>query len=225
MAGVTNKGKYREADAYYRNQNVPTNFYIALVKLSNNHHTIDNAAAVDKGGGEVGIPITGHSLAAGDHIEINGTTNYDGQYYINSQTANEIVITATYNAETFGGTETVDEIPGTDTNTFSELSEIAAGNGYTSGGYQLSRDTTDFDSLTEDDTDDQAELLIKDVAWTASGGNIPDSGDGARFAVMLDDNGTVASRHVLGWWDLTSERSVVSGGVLTLQDMEIDLTE
>ena len=225
MAGMTNKGKYRLLDGFFRGQNMPTNLYIALVKLSNNHHTLDNAAAVDKGGGEVGIPITGHSFAAGDRIEINGSTNYDGQYVINSQTANEVVITETYNAETFGGTETADEIPGPDTNTFSELSEIAAGNGYTSGGYQLSLNTTDFDSLTEDDSDDQAELLVKDVSWVASGGNIPDSGDGARFAVMLDDNATIADRHVILYWDLTSERSILDGGTLTLQDLEIDGTE
>ena len=38
--------------------------------------------------------------------------------------------------------------PGVDTNTLSQLTEIAAGNGYTSGGYQLSRNSPDFDALT-----------------------------------------------------------------------------
>lgn len=68
--------------------------------------TIDNAAAVDKGGGLVGIPITGHPYAADDSVVIDGTSNYDGTYIIVSETANEIVITATYAAETFAGTET-----------------------------------------------------------------------------------------------------------------------
>ena len=36
--------------------------------------------------------------------------------------------------------------PTVDTNTFSELTEIAAGNGYTAGGISLSRNSTDFDA-------------------------------------------------------------------------------
>src|SRR3990172_12170180 len=60
--------------------------------------------------------------------------------------------------------------PGPDTNTLSQLTEIAAGNGYTTGGYQLTPNTTDFDVLTEDDTNDRALVQIKDVSWTASGG-------------------------------------------------------
>ena len=115
--------------------------------------------------------------------------------------------------------------PGADTNTLSQLTEIAAGNGYTSGGYQLSRNSTDFDSLTENDTDDRGELQIKDVTWTASGGSLPGSGNGARYAVLTDDNGTVGSREVYMYWDLTSDRSVSVGQVLTLQNCEIRINE
>lgn len=68
-------------------------------------NTIDNAAAVDKGDGLVGIPITANTFAAKDVTIISGTTNYDATYKIVSQTVNEIVITATYIAETFAGTE------------------------------------------------------------------------------------------------------------------------
>jgi hypothetical protein len=115
--------------------------------------------------------------------------------------------------------------PDADTNTFSELTEIANGNGYTSGGYQLSPNDTDFDTLTEDDSGDQGRILIKDVVWTASGGTLPASGNGARYAVLLDDNGTIGSREVLYYWDLTSDRQVSSGQTLTLQDLEVKLTE
>jgi hypothetical protein len=69
-------------------------------------NTIDNAAAVDKGDGTVGIPITAHDFNAKDVTTIAGTTNYNGTHKIVSQTANEIVITASYVAETFAGTET-----------------------------------------------------------------------------------------------------------------------
>ena len=115
--------------------------------------------------------------------------------------------------------------PGPDTNTFTELTEIAAGNGYTTGGYQLTPGATDFDSLTEDDTGDQGELQIKDVVWTASGGSIPDSGSGARYAVLLDDDGTIANREVYMYCDLSSARSVSDGQALTLQDCQIDINE
>lgn len=115
--------------------------------------------------------------------------------------------------------------PTADTNTLSQLTEITAGNGYTSGGISLTRNSTDFDSLVEDDTGDQGELQIKDLVWTASGGSIPGSGNGARYAVLTDDNVTVGSREVYIYWDLTSDRSVSDGQTLTLQDCQIDINE
>ena len=71
---------------------------------------IDNAAAVDKGGGKVGIPVTGHGLSTdgGEWITPAGTTNYDGSYLTDADTTvNELVIRATYTAETFTGDESI----------------------------------------------------------------------------------------------------------------------
>jgi hypothetical protein len=87
--------------------------------------------------------------------------------------------------------------PTADINTFGELTQIATGNGYTDGGYSL----------------------------TPNGTSIPDTGDGARYAVLLDDNVTIGSRIVIGWWDLTTDRSVSNGQTLTLQDLELRLQE
>ena len=115
--------------------------------------------------------------------------------------------------------------PTADTNTLSELTEIAAGNGYTSGGISVARNSTDFDTLTENDTNDRGEIQIKDLVWTASGGNLPASGSGARYAVLTDDNVTVGSRIVIAFWDLSSDRTVSSGQTLTLQNCELRLTE
>lgn len=115
--------------------------------------------------------------------------------------------------------------PTADTNTLSDLTEIAAGNGYTTGGISLNRNATDFDTLTENDANDRGEIQIKDLVWTASGGSIPASGGGARYAVLTDDNGTVANREVLYFWDLSSDQSVSDGQTLTLQDCEIRITE
>ncbi len=69
--------------------------------------SIDAAAAVDKGGGLVGIPITSHTFVVGEYVKIQDSLHYDVESLIDSQTANEIVITATYVAETFIGTEEV----------------------------------------------------------------------------------------------------------------------
>lgn len=116
--------------------------------------------------------------------------------------------------------------PTPEINTFTELTEIADTQGYTTGGYSLTPGTTDFDVITElDSTDDYALVQIKDMVWTASGGTLPASGDGARYAVLLDDNATIASRVVYAYWDLTSARQVSDGQTLTLQNCELRLTE
>jgi hypothetical protein len=115
--------------------------------------------------------------------------------------------------------------PTADTNTLGQLTEIAAGNGYTSGGISVARDSTDFDVLTENDTDDRGLIQIKDLVWTASGGNLPGSGSGARYAVLTDDNGTVGSREVWAYFDLSSDRVVSSGQTLTLADLELRINE
>ena len=115
--------------------------------------------------------------------------------------------------------------PDADTNVAGDLTEIAAGNGYTAGGYSLTPGATDFDVYSEDDTGDLGKIQIKDVVWSASGGPIPASGSGARYACLVDDNATVASRQVIFYWDLASDRTVSSGQDLTLADLEMRATE
>lgn len=115
--------------------------------------------------------------------------------------------------------------PTPDTNVFSDLVEISAGNGYISGGQAVARNTTDFDVSTEDDANDRALVQLKDFVWTAAGGALPASGLGARWAVLLDDNVTVASREVWAYWDLVSDRQVSDTQTLTLQNAEIRGTE
>ena len=112
-----------------------------------------------------------------------------------------------------------------DTNTKSELTEIANGNGYTTGGISLTKNSTDFDVLTEDDGNDRGLVQLKDIVWTASGGNLPSSGDGARYACITDDNVTQGSREVYAYFDLSSDRSVSDGQTLTLQDCELRINE
>ena len=115
--------------------------------------------------------------------------------------------------------------PSPDTNTLGELTQIASGNGYSSGGVQLTPNSADFDASGEDDANDYSFIQIKDVSWTASGGSLPASGNGARYAVLTDDNATVGTRQVVAFWDLTSDRQVSVGQTITLQDLEQRITE
>lgn len=55
-------------------------------------------------------------------------------------------------------------VPDADTNILSDLTEITAGNGYTSGGFQLDMNSTDFDVITEDDTNAKLKKHIKQLA-------------------------------------------------------------
>lgn len=78
-------------------------------------HTQDTAksinngeAAVNVGGGVVGIPCTAHGFQAGETVTIANTVNYNGdEVVLSTSTTNQVNITATYNAETFGADDTI----------------------------------------------------------------------------------------------------------------------
>lgn len=67
-----------------------------------------SGVAVDLGGGLVGLPYASHPFAAGETARITNTTNYNASEVVHANTtANQIVITSAFNAETFDGTEVV----------------------------------------------------------------------------------------------------------------------
>jgi len=116
-------------------------------------------------------------------------------------------------------------VPTAKTKTFSELTEIAAGNGYDSGGYQIAPNHTDFDVHIEDDDFDRAFIQIKDIIWNASGGPIPASGDGAHYAVLTDNNATIVDRDVFFTWDLEADKQTPDGQPFTLEDSTFRIEE
>lgn len=116
-------------------------------------------------------------------------------------------------------------VPDADTNVLGDLTEIVAGSGYSAGGYQLTPNSTDFDVLVETDDDDTAHVEVRDITWYASGGSIPPSGDGAAYAVLTDDNPTLADREVLAYWSLEGEFTMPDGSYLTLEDLALYLVE
>jgi hypothetical protein len=111
--------------------------------------------------------------------------------------------------------------PTVDTNVVSDHTEIAAGNGYTTGGYQLTPNSTDFDVHTEDDGANTGYIEIKDVVWTASGGAIPASGNPARYFALTDDNVTVSAREVYASFDDGATHTASSGQTLTVPGCRI----
>lgn len=115
--------------------------------------------------------------------------------------------------------------PSAATNTLGDLTEIAAGNGYTAGGISIARDNVDFDVLTEDDANGRALLQLKDVLITASGGAIPASGSAGRSLVLLGPHATPASREVLAYWTEDANFSVIAGQTLTIANLELRLKQ
>lgn len=115
--------------------------------------------------------------------------------------------------------------PNADHNVLGDLTEIAAGNGYTAGGRIVTPNGTSFPYLAEDDANDLAVMIASTFAWTASGGNLPASGNGARWVVLTDDNATLASRDIFCFWDLGADRVVSNGQQLALIDITIRAKE
>ncbi len=95
-------------------QNAITDAYIsdAVVKLmicaEEEILNVNAEAVVDESGGKVGLPVIGHGLVTGVSIRVDGTENYNEEYTVDAtSSANKIVVTATYVAETFTGDEKV----------------------------------------------------------------------------------------------------------------------
>lgn len=109
---------------------------------------------------------------------------------------------------------TAANVPTEDTALKSELTEIANGNGYTTGGLALALNSTDFPTLTQDDTLDKAIMETKTLEWTATGGSLPASGGAARYVAITDDHATQGSRNVIMCFDLGADQTVTVGNVL-----------
>jgi len=108
------------------------------------------------------------------------------------------------------------------TTTFDTATQIPDTAGYADGGLAVGYGVTGFDVGAIDTAGgvNAGYVQLADVQWTASG-TFPASGTGAYYAVLLDTAGTVGSRQVYGWIDMTTARSIGSGATLTLQDIEI----
>lgn len=92
-------------------------------------------------------------------------------------------------------------------------SELASGNGYTTGGNTLAGV-----SVTEDDTDDRTEITWNNTSWTASGGNI-----GPTPGAIIYDN-TEATKTIVGYIDFGGEQTQADGGTATISNIEVRIS-
>ena len=109
-------------------------------------------------------------------------------------------------------------VPNIDTDEFlSDVSakELADGNGYTTGGATLAGVT-----ITEDDTNDRANVAWNTVTWTASGGDIGPS----PYAVIFKDTGVAATSAIIGSIDFSGDKTVTDGQDFILTTPNYNLT-
>src|SRR3954466_8863735 len=90
-------------------------------------------------------------------------------------------------------------------NVLGDLTQIAGSNGYTTGGSDIT-----FNSTRSGGT---VTAIATDVVWTASGGNLGASTTG-RYVTIYDD--TSALDNLWAYWDYTSTFTIATGETLTL---------
>ena len=89
--------------------------------------------------------------------------------------------------------------------TFSQLTEISAGNGYTAGGTAASISASAQSGGTY-------KLTLADVVFTASGGTIGPF----RYAVLYNDTPSSPADPLIAYWDYGSSITLQSGETFTV---------
>ena len=85
----------------------------------------------------------------------------------------------------------------------SNLTEIAAGNGYSAGGAVAS-------FVSGNDTAGTYKLILAPASWTAAGGSIGPF----EWAVLY--NSSAASQQLIGWWDYGTAITLTNGNTFTV---------
>lgn len=80
-----------------------------------------------------------------------------------------------------------------------DLTEIAAGNGYTAGGADATAATSRAGGTTS--------VTGVDITWTASVGSIGPF----RYAILYNDTPTLPADPLIGWWDYGSSLTLNAG--------------
>jgi hypothetical protein len=81
-----------------------------------------------------------------------------------------------------------------------DITDIAAGNGYTAGGSALSLNSEGQISGTY-------KAIFADLTFTASGGSIGPF----RYAVLYNDTTSSPAKPLIGWWDYGTGQTITAG--------------
>ena len=85
------------------------------------------------------------------------------------------------------------------------ITEIAAGNGYTAGGASVTLSKSNASGV-------ESLIITSDVVWTASGGSIA----AFRYVVLYNDTQTTPAKPLVCYWDYGSSISPSTGQTFTL---------
>lgn len=80
-----------------------------------------------------------------------------------------------------------------------DITEIAAGNGYVSGGNST--------TITTSTSSGTSKATATDVTFTAAGGPIANF----RYAVLYNDTQTSPSKPLIAWWDSGATQTITDG--------------
>lgn len=98
-----------------------------------------------------------------------------------------------------------DTAPSASNSVFADLTEISAGNGYSSGGLAATVASSGQSGGTY-------KLVLDDVTVTASGGSVGPF----RYFVLVDDTPTSPADPLIGWWDYGSSVTLANGESITV---------
>jgi len=109
-------------------------------------------------------------------------------------------------------------VPNADTVKLSDLDELAVGNGYQSGGFELTPNSVDFPNLVVSNTNDNATVGVRSISILANGGRIPPSSNNrdAAYMVITSTGNNVGNRKVYIFIALDQERHADEGEELRL---------
>lgn len=145
-------------------------------------------------------------LVPGNKITMSGWTNGGNNTtkIISTVTAGVITVTDT--------TGLVQESAG-NLVTIQADDELPTGNGYSQNGILLTGQT-----VTEDDTNDRAEMTCNNIDFSASGGAVgPTPG-----AILYDDS--VTEKTIIGYLNFDGDQTIADGNMLRLQNVRIRIS-
>jgi hypothetical protein len=117
---------------------------------------------------------------------------------------NQLISAIDWNADTFKVALT-NTAPNTSTHdTFDDITEISAGNGYTARGTAT--------TISHSRSSGTSKIVGTDVVFTASGGTIGPF----RYAVLYRDTGTDATSWLVASWDYGSSITLANGETFTV---------